>query len=331
MMRVTVLLLDGGLASTAVGPMEIFQSAGTLWNALHGEPPQPKFEVHTAAPRNRPVRPDGPLTLRPAHRLEDVGDTDLVFVPAIGMDVVGAVRRYRGVVAWLRERHARGTLVAGVCSGVALLAESGILDGRRATTHWALAEAYAARYPRVRWRPEYFVTEQDRVYCGGGVNAALDLSLYLVERLCGREEARRCAKALLVEMPRTWQAGFAHLPNATHHSDAAVREAQEWLHEHFSGEVRLEALAAHLGMSPRNFVRRFKEATGRTPLSYLQALRVDAAKKLLEDGVGSVQEVCGAVGYEDPVFFRNLFRRHTGVAPAEYRRRFAGASRAAAP
>jgi transcriptional regulator GlxA family with amidase domain len=333
MIDVTVLLLDGGFLSTAVGPMEVFRSAGVLWNVLNGEAPRPCFRVTAASADGGPARPDTYVSLTATCALSEVRTTDLVWVPASGLDlatlaasgydVEAAIARNARVIPWLQQQAARGARVAGVCSGVALLAAAGLLDGRRATTHWGLVEQYRRRFPAVDWRPEYLVTDTGSVYCGGGVNAASDLSLYLVEKLCGHEVAMQCAKAMLLEMPRTWQIAFAHLDVGNEpHQDETVLRAQEWLHEHYDREVRLEALASRLGMSPRNFIRRFKDATGRTPLAYLQGLRIATAKRLLENGRGTIQEVSSAVGYDDLMFFRSLFRRHTGLSPTEYRQRF---------
>ena len=154
------------------------------------------------------------------------------------------------------------------------------------------------------------------------MHAALDLSLYLVEKFCGHEVAVQSAKALLIETPRAWQAGFAIVPLKTEHSDDSISSAQEWLHQNFHKTFPLEAPARHVGMSLRNFVRRFKQATGDSPLMYLQKLRIAAAKRLLESDHRTVQEISEGVGYQDVAFFRNLFQRHTGVSPSAYRQRF---------
>jgi len=215
-----------------------------------------------------------------------------------------------------------------VCSGVSLVAAAGFLDGKRATTHWGLAEVFREKYPKVKWMPELMVTEDQGFYCGGGVNASLDLSLYLVEKYCGHEIAMQCAKALLIDTPRAWQAGFAIVPLKTEHSDPSISSAQEWLHENFHRTFPLEMPARRVGMSERNFVRRFKQATGDTPLHYVQKLRIAAAKRLLESDHRTMQEIGDAVGYQDVAFFRQLFQRHTGVSPSAYRRSFGISSEA---
>jgi transcriptional regulator GlxA family with amidase domain len=312
--------------------MEIFRTTGVLWNLLNGLPPQPRFRVETASVDGGAVVTDHLLSLTPSRSFDEIETPDLVFVPAGGLPldtlartgyVVDAViGRNAAVVPWLRTWAAGGAKIAGVCSGVALLAEAGLLDGKRATTHWGLTDLYRKRFPKVDWQPDYLITDAGDVFCSGGINSAADLSLYLVERFSSREVALACAKALLIEMPRTWQVAFAHVSLHKDHHDETIQKAQDWLHEHIREPVSVNAVAAKVAMSPRNFVRRFKIATGHTPLTYIHAMRVQIAKQLLEEGKPTVQEVSHAVGYDDVMFFRALFKRHTGICPNEYRSRF---------
>jgi transcriptional regulator GlxA family with amidase domain len=319
---VTVLFLDETFSSTAIGPMEVFRHAGTLWNAFAGQKPDSRFRVTTASVDGRAVRCDGPIHITPAASLKQIRKTDLIFIPSTGLSVDDVVERNAEVVPWLERWHKRGAAIASVCSGVGLVAASGLLDDKRATTHWSLAERFRAKYPKVRWMPELMVTEDHNFYCGGGVHASLDLSLYLVERFCGHEIAVQSAKAMLIETPRAWQSGYAIVHLKTEHSDGTISAAQEWFHQNFNKDFPLEQPAKSLGMSLRNFVRRFKQATGDTPLIYLQKLRIAAAKRLLEGGHRSMQEISDAVGYQDLAFFREVFQRHTGVSPGAYRQRF---------
>ena len=322
MKEIAVLLLDQMFSSTAIGPMEVFRHAGSLWNMLTGTQTTPRFRVTTASADGHPVNCDGGIQIRPNIALNEVGKTDLIFVPTTGLNVDDVVKRNAPIVPWLKRRSGRGVAVASVCSGVGLVAAAGLLDGKRATTHWGLAERFREKYPRVKWMPELMVTEDSGFYCGGGVNASLDLSIYLVERFCGHEIAMQTAKALLIETPRAWQAGFAIVPLKTDHTDDAISSAQEWMHKNFAKTFLLEDPARRVGMSVRNFVRRFKHATGDSPLAYLQKLRIAAAKRMLENNHRSMQEISDAVGYQDIAFFRSLFQRHTGVSPSAYRDRF---------
>ncbi len=322
MIEVTVLFLKETFSSTAVGPMEVFRHAGSLWNILAGEKQAPPFHVTTASVDGKAVDCDGAIQIKPNAGINDIRKADLIFIPTTGLGIDDVVERNAPVVPWLKRWHKRGAEIACVCSGVGLVAETGMLDGKRATTHWGLAERFRVKYPKVKWMPELMITEDHGVYCGGGVHAALDLSLYLVEKFCGHEIAMHSAKALLIDTPRAWQAGFAVVPLKTEHSDDAISTAQDWLHENFYRDFPLDAPARRVGMSLRNFVRRFKQATGDSPLIYLQKLRIAAAKRLLESDHRTIQEVSGAVGYQDVAFFRALFLRHTGASPSSYREKF---------
>lgn len=323
---VVVLLLPGGYASTAIAPIEVFHSAGLLWNALRGDAAQPRFRVQVASLDGGEVTAPYALALRPSLSIEAIERADLIVVPASGPDVQDHIASGSALLPWLRAWHAQGAYVAGICTGVAFLAESGLLNGRRATAHWAVVEQLRERYPEVHWQPEFFVTEDERLLCSGGVYASIDLSLYLVEKFCGHEIALQCAKALLVSMPRACQSSYSVLPLSRPHADERIRQAEAYLHHQFNREISITTLADLVGMSPRNFIRRFKAATGHLPGAYSQMLRIVAAKEMLENGAPSIQAVCSSIGYEDVAYFRNVFKRHTGMTPGEYRSHFAGMS-----
>ncbi|MGR3638591.1 GlxA family transcriptional regulator [Alterinioella nitratireducens] len=324
---VVIVLVNEGHASTAIGPIEIFSSVGAMFNELRGSPPDPRFNVTTASIDGEPIESAFGLRIAPDCSIEDIGRADLVMVSASGPLPSEWMSRHAALLPWLVERYQDGCLVAGVCSGVAFLAEAGLLDGRRATTFWGVAETFKERYPNVDWQTDLLITEDAGLFCGGGVNAAADLSLYLVERLCGHRVAVECSKALLLNMPRLHQTGYAILPLARPHADRKVQVIQDHIGRNFRRDVPIEELADISGMSPRNLIRRFKEATGFQPGIFLQLVRVAAARRLLEDGAPSIQEVGHSVGYDDVSFFRRVFKRHSGMTPVAYRDRFGAAPR----
>jgi transcriptional regulator GlxA family with amidase domain len=262
---VTIVVLEGGYASTAIAPIEVFHSAGVVWNWLQGENLRPRFRVRTASVDGRKVSAAGSLGLTPDCSISDINQTDIIIVSAPGWDVLDHIAENTSLLPWLRKWHARGAYIAGACTGVAFLAESGILDGRRATTHWGVAEIFRKRYPKVRWQPEQFVTEDGRLFCSGGVYASIDLSLYLVEKFCGHEVALQCAKSLLLSMPRGRQSGYSVVQLSRPHSDEKIRQTEEYLQQHFDSDVSIGRLAERVGMGPRNFIRRFRRSGFRRP------------------------------------------------------------------
>ena len=207
--------------------------------------------------------------------------------------------------------------------GAAYLAEAGLLDGKVATTHWAVSDDLERRYPKVRWRPDLFVTEDSRLLCSGGLFAAMDLSLYMVEKLCGHELSVQTARAMLLPMPRMNQSGYAVLPVSRPHDNPRIRAVEGWLQNNFRTNVSTQELADRAGLAVRTFVRHFKAATGSLPAAYVQAVRIEAAKAMLERDTKPIQRVSSDVGYDDVAFFRGLFKRATGMTPAEYRAQFA--------
>lgn len=319
---VAIVLVSEGYASTAVGPIEVFAAAGTMWNEMCGADPEPRFRVTTASIDGQPVRSAYGLQIAPDRAIAELGPVDLVMVSASGPAPAEWMARHAALPPWLSKRYRSGTRIAGVCSGVAFLAEAGLLCGRHATTHWGVAEGFRQRYPNVDWQTDLLITEDAGLYCSGGVNAASDLSLHLVERLCGRDVAIKCSKALLLDMPRANQSGYALLPLARRHDDSKIRKAERHLSAHFGRNIPAEELADITGMSRRNLLRRFKQATGHRPGAYLQMVRVAAARKMLEDGARSIEQVGLSVGYEDAAFFRRVFKRHSGTTPSAYRDRF---------
>lgn len=322
---VAILMFDDGLSSTAVMPTEILHSAGNLWNTLNAEPAHPAFRVRTVSVDGKAVRSPYGFQIQPEATIDQVDRADIVVVPTSGLDLDIKLIEHSALLPWLRRHHAQGAYIVGVCMGSAYLAAAGLLDNKMATTHWALADDMAQRFPRVRWHPELFVTEDQRILCSGGVGSSIDISLYLVAKFCGHEVALHTAKALLLPMPRLHQhqSGYAVLPVSQAHDNSRIRAIEAYLQANFRDEISVQSLAERACMSERTFVRHFKAATGKLPASYIQALRIEAAKALLEHEGLSVQAIAASSGYNDVAFFRCLFKRATGMTPAQYRASFA--------
>jgi transcriptional regulator GlxA family with amidase domain len=221
-------------------------------------------------------------------------------------------------------------VVASVCSGSVLLAEAGLLDGKEATTHWAFAEGYGRSYPAVTWRPERILAMADaeeRLVTAGGAASWEDLTLWLVARFVGPAEAVRLAKIYIFGDRSEGQLLYAALRRPRRHDDRVILQCQDWLADNYALPDVLAALVERSGLKEKSFTRRFKAATGHAPLDYVQRLRIEEAKELLETTTMAVEAIGRAVGYEDTSFFRRLFKRQAGTTPARYRQRFAGIGR----
>jgi len=319
---VVILALRDGMHSTVAGPLEVFDMAGVAWNYMTGQPVRRRFRVRVVSMDGEPVTGLGGVGIVPHGGMRQVRRADLILVSSGGVSLRALADHHAEAVAWLRRWHGRGAVVAGMCSGVALLAEAGLLDGQPATTHWSMAERFRRRFPLVDLQPDRMVVDNGTVLSAGGVNAALDLSLHLVERYCGAQVARECARALLIDAERSVQTGFAAASFGRKHADKPILQAQEWIEQHYGEAVIIKELAARVHMSQSTFLRRFKAAAGVTPLAYLQEVRIAAARQALEQGDDSIERIGLRVGYEDAGFFRSVFRRQVGMTPSAYRAQF---------
>ena len=334
MYRTTTLFLKGGSVTTAELPLEILRSVGIFWNTLNKLPPDPRFEVTTASFDGEPIDVRDYKTLKPAHSFATLVKPEVIVVPSAAFQFGGSgsadaafehsLNRNLDVVPWLLRWWKDGAHIVGIGIGVGLMAAAGLLDGKQATSHWSLVDTYRSRFPKVDWRTEFSVTHSDRLYCSSGFASGTDVILTLIGELCGPEVALQTAMAHLLDIPKT-----RHILHGEDVSlgdprdDEAVHKAEVWLSEHFGDDVNLDDLASTVGMSHRNFTRRFKSATGDSPRDYLQQLRLSAAIKLLEDTRLPIQTIAIRVGYRDPTHFRTLFKRHIGQTPSGYRQRFA--------
>jgi transcriptional regulator GlxA family with amidase domain len=322
MKKVIILASEDCLFSSVGGPMDIFLQAGMLWNGILGIKPSPYFEVKIATLDGLPVMATNQVSITPHCSVDEVGPVDLVLIPSQGFKFEVQDQRFFKRVEWLKKCYLEGADLASVCTGAFTLAATGLLDGKTATTHWGVAKAFKAAFPKVKLRTDLMVVDEGRLFCGGGMTADLNLSLYLINKYCGREVALQCSRCTLVDLGNLSQLAFSVYVPEKNHKDATILKIQEWIEINFSHNVSIEILAKKAEMSPRNFNRRFKAATGVTVVKYLQQVKIEAAKKELEDGKRSFEEISVHVGYDNVSFFRRLFKQGTGLSPAAYREKF---------
>ncbi len=321
MKKVTILCPYNTMATTIFGPMDILNQAGRLWNLVTHTAPTPFFDVTIASPDGEPIQSVNNIEIQPHCSIKEIDHTDLIVISsATYIDKI--LEKNPELITWLRRLYSQGTHIASICTGVFLLAETGLLDGKSATLHWGFADMFKKRYPNVLLKSDQMIIDNGRLYCSAGVSAGMDLALYLVEKFCGQKAALASAKTMILDMNRSSQSPYDCFLHSQNRDDTLIAKACALIEENQAQGLDYNRLAATLGLGRRSLERRFKQAVGLTPLGYQQQLRVAHAKRLLEDGHFSFSEITYKVGYEDISFFRKIFIRVTGLRPKEYQQKF---------
>ncbi len=320
MKKITILALDNSLSSSITGTMDIFSQAGLTWNFINGIKPKPFFQVEIVSREGRPVNCLNQLKIQSHGPAEDVKKTDVIIISSFFN--FSTLDSDKSLLQWLNHHHENGTTIAAICTGSFFLAKTGLLDGKTATTHWGFANTFKSMYPEIHLLPRNLITDEGSLLCSGACNSYIDLSVYLIERYCGNRTAVECSKALIHDFGRDSQAPYVVFHRSINHRDKDIAAVQEFMEKNLEKPYQPETLANRFGMSRRTFERRFKNATGHTPLNYLQQIRVEKAKHQLETSTYSFDEIAYKTGYEDSGFFRKIFKKYTGLLPNQYRSRF---------
>lgn len=310
-MHIAVLAYHGCVASGVYGFADILAVANHIKGSAF-------FKTSVLSKDGQQVSVFSGPPILPEASTDAKDDWDVVYIPP----AFGLTAPDNELVHWVRRAHSAGAVAAAACAGVFFLAEAGILASRPATTHWGLAEQLAATHPDITLLTQQMLIDGGDYICAGGVTSCFDLALHLVTRFASPELTAECSRALILDTGRVQQTPYFNLCAASHHDDEAVARAEQWLMNNYNHPVCINELAQHINVSERTLHRRFKQSTGRTPNAYLQGLRIEKAKRILESSSTPVTCVMHAVGYQDaPAFFR-LFKSLTGLTPGEYRKRF---------
>jgi len=324
---IALLGVPESTASTLYGMYDVLESAGRDWSALiENEPAEPAIRTLIVSADGMPFQAPNGLSITPNCSLSDCPRPDVIAIPDLMvMPDEDISHRYDVEIAWIKEAYAAGAILATACTGALVLAESGLLDGQDVTTHWAFSESMQRRYPAVRVHPNRALIvsgNEHRLVLAGGGTSWHDLALYLIARFVDVEEAMRVARLHLLSWHEIGQQPFAALTARHDSDDSLITRCQEWAARHYDQDSPVAAMASYSGLPERSFKRRFARATGMSPLEYVQTLRIEESKQILETTDLSVEAVAAQVGYEDSSFFGRLFRRTVGLTPAQYRKRF---------
>lgn len=303
-----------------VGSCQVFTVANAYFEKLGRKS---VFQVDLVSAQKNKFLDNGMMVIKSNRTIKEELKADLILIPAtLVRNYEMASSNNKLLIDWVKNQYQRGAEVASMCAGGFLLASTGLLSGTTCSTHWALSEEFRSTFPDVNLQTDRLITDEKGIYTNGGAYSFLHLLMYLVEKFYDRKTAIHCAKYFQVDLDRNLQSEFLIFNGHKHHQDNEVLKAQCFIEDHFQDKISVEDLSSQLGLSRRNFDRRFIKATGLTPFDYMQRVKVEAAKKAFENSRKSVNEVMYEVGYSDTKAFREVFHKITGVSPNSYKSKY---------
>jgi transcriptional regulator GlxA family with amidase domain len=323
-LQVSLVALPDAVVSTVAGILDVMNGAALMGLGAPGA--QPPFRIEIVGEERGPLALASGVPFDVQRSIDEIDTSDIVIVPSVLLGRAGWQQgRYPRIVEWVKRMHARGAVLCSACSGIFLLAETGLFDGKDATLHFAYAKTFAAMYPAIAIHPERVLVIsglREELVCSGASTSWHDLVLYLTARHAGATIAQEVARMFALQWHQDGLTPYIVFEGKTDHGDGEILSAQQWLGSHFAVAHPVEEMIKRSCLAERTFKRRFGSATGVSPMEYVQRLRIEDAKRRLERTVAPVEEVSWRVGYEDPAFFRRVFKRTTGMAPGAYRKRF---------
>ncbi|MCX2981722.1 helix-turn-helix domain-containing protein [Halieaceae bacterium IMCC14734] len=322
MKRVIAAVYPRSLASSLTLPMDVLRAASQIAQA--SQQPGSTLEVMLAGTELAPIATAGGLELTPQLTLAQVNSCDMLLLPALWRNPAPVLKSQAAWIPKLRELAASGTVICSVGTASCFLAEAGLLDHKAATTHWNYFAEFERRYPNVNLKKHHLITQSENLYCAGSINSITDLMIHMVEGWYGTRVARAVESQFSPEIRRPFRAHAFLSGDASIHQDELVVEAQQWLQDNLHQRVNIADMLPLLQVSSRTLQRRFRQATGQTPLQYLNRKRLEAATDMLRASNLNVSEIAWQLGWQDVSYFTRLFRQHTGMTPARYRQSVRG-------
>lgn len=319
MKKVSILVPESSVMQAIADPQYLFTAANQF---LLSAGRQPLFDVELVGASNEIKLNNGMFSVHTDRLLKDVKQTDLIFIPALLGDMTNAVAKNKSAIPWIISQYEKGAEVASLCVGAFLLASTGLLNGKKCSTHWGFQNEFREMFPDVEVVEGSIVTEENRIYSSGGANSYWNLLLYLLEKYTDRETAILASKYFAIDIDRDSQSAFAMFKGQKNHSDEEILKAQDFIENNIDEKIGTDHLAQMVALSRRTFERRFKEATSNSVLEYIHRIRVEAAKRKFENSRKNISEVMYEVGYTDTKAFREVFKKLTGLTPIEYRNKY---------
>jgi transcriptional regulator GlxA family with amidase domain len=319
MKTVSILVPESSVMQAIADPQYLF-SAVNQFLAVSGK--APLFNVQLVGVEKEIKLNGGIFSVHPDLLIQDVEKTDLVFIPALFGDMATAISKNQALIPWIQAQYEKGAEVASLCVGAFLLASTGLLNGKKCSTHWGFQNEFREMFPKVEVIDGSIITEEYRLYSSGGANSYWNLLLHLVEKYTDRETAILASKYFAIDIDRESQTAFAMFQGQKNHTDEAIKQAQEYIEKNVQERINVEELADLVAVGRRSFERRFKNATNNTVLEYIQRIKIEAAKHSFESSRKNITEVMYDVGYTDTKAFRAIFKKITGLTPVEYRNKY---------
>lgn len=318
MKHVTIIAVPKALGSTVTIPLEMLSAANDVARARRQLDKLVTIDLASSTDTTETVLSGG-MRIKCQTTLNDISNTDLIFIPGIWGNPRSSLPKLKPMMNWLVQQYAAGSTLCSIVTGSYLLAETGLLQGKSATTHWRFFDEFSKRYPGIKLQRKRFITSDGRLYCTGSINAVRDIMLHFLEQLYGESIASEIAQQFTHELKRSYESLLLNEDQQRSHHDEEIIKVQEWLDQNSQSDVLISALAKRFKLSARSLNRRFKLATNVSPLQYLQGLRIEHAKELLKQSNLAVSEVADMVGYQDASYFTSLFKKVTAITPIEYR------------
>lgn len=319
MKHVSILVPESAVLAAIDDPRHVFSTVNSL-RVKEGK--APAFEIKFVGIKKEVKLHNSAFSVHVDLLLEQVKKTDLIFIPAFSGDLNSALETNKDFIPWIIKQKENGAEVVSLCLGAFLLAKTGLLDGKKCSTHWQAETEFRQMFPNIQLQTDKIITEEEGIYTSGGATSYWNLLLYLVEKYTDRETAVLTSKIFAIDIKRETQSQFIIFKGQKTHSDDDIKKAQKFIENNFQERITIDDLSMKFALSRRSLERRFKRATNNTISEYIQRVKIEAAKKSFETSRKNITEVMLDVGYNDTKAFRGIFKKITGMTPFDYRSKY---------